>query len=546
MTVGGMASMTMVRVKEISTSISEKFSRKILKIGFIRRNRKGLVFCGLLWFVVMAFGYFYYGSTVSRLNDSFYQHGVVAAGDLATKSGPFVLEKDVLALNVAIKEFENLKDLKVLAVLDHKNMILTHSDPGMINRAFEPFENQKEIKQVENVRITEETYPDKTKLVGFWKSITFANVEIGKAYLSFSAADLAQSIDRMKFVYSSVIVCATILLAFALFLLDRSAKAKAQKVIQNLQTMNRIGPYILQKKVAQGGMAELYLADYVRQDGFRRRVVVKKILPNLAENEDFIQMFTREARLAALLQHPNIVQIFDYGKIDNAYFIAMEYIDGRNLGEILSNVKHGLPIEVAVFILSEICKGLDYSHSRKDDTTKEPLNIVHRDISPQNMLISCQGEVKISDFGISKARSEPSLTQAGVIKGKLAYLSIEQALGEPVDARADIYALGLVFYETITGQRVYSFKSDVEAIRSIPKMEIEPLINVRPEISKELNRIVMKCLEKDKNMRYQRVAEVYADLSALRKDLSITFDSSDLSDFMTVNFQSDSTVALET
>lgn len=546
MTVGGIASMTMVRVKEISTSISEKFSRKILKIGFIRRNRKGLVFCGLLWIVVMAFGYFYYGSTVSRLNDSFYQHGVVAAGDLATKSGPFVLEKDELALNVAIKEFENLKDLKVLAVLDHKNMILTHSDPGMINRAFEPFENQKEIKQVENVRITEETYPDKTKLVGFWKSITFANVEIGKAYLSFSAADLAQSIDRLKFVYSSVMVCATILLAFALFLLDRSAKAKAQKVLENLQTMNRIGPYILQKKVAQGGMAELYLADYVRQDGFRRRVVVKKILPNLAENEDFIQMFTREARLAALLQHPNIVQIFDYGKIDNAYFIAMEYIDGRNLGEILSNVKHGLPIEVAVFILSEICKGLDYSHSRKDDTTKEPLNIVHRDISPQNMLISCQGEVKISDFGISKARSEPSLTQAGVIKGKLAYLSIEQALGEPVDARADIYALGLVFYETITGQRVYSFKSDVEAIRSIPKMEIEPLINVRPEISKELNRIVMKCLEKDKNMRYQRVAEVYADLSALRKDLSITFDSSDLADFMTVNFQSDCTVALET
>jgi len=546
MTVGGIASMTMVRVKEISTSISEKFSRKIFKIGFIRRNRRGVVFCTLLWLVAMAFGYFYYGSTISRLNDSFYQHGVVAAENLATKSGPFVLEKDILALNVAIKEFESLKDLKELAVLDHRNMILAHSDPGMINREFEPFKNQKEIKQLENVSITEKISLDKTKFIGFWRSITFANVEIGKAYLDFSETDLAQSIDRVKLVCYSGMIATTILLAFVLFLLDRSAKNKAQKVRQDLETMKRIGPYILQRKVAQGGMAELYLADYVRQDGFRRRVAVKKILPSLAENEDFIQMFTREARLAALLQHPNIVQIVDYGKIDNAYFIAMEFIDGMNLGEILSTQKQGLPVELAVFIFSEICKGLDYSHSRKDDTTKEPLNIVHRDISPQNMLISCQGEVKISDFGISKARSEPSLTQAGVIKGKLAYLSIEQALGEPVDGRADIYALGLVFYETITGERVYKFKSDVEAIRSIPKMEIQPLINVRPEISEELNRIVMKCLEKDKNLRYQSVAEIYADLSALRKGLAITFDSSDLADFMMINSQSDCTVAMET
>ncbi len=541
---GGIASMTMVRMKEISTSISEKLSRKMSKIGFIQRNRKGIVFFGLLWLVAMGSGYFYYDLKVSGLNESFYRNGVVSANDLAAKSGPFVLEKDILALNVAVKEFEDLKDLKELVVLDHRNMILTHSEPGMINRVFEHHEDQKEIKKTADVRITEEISPDNTTSVGFWKSITFSNVEIGKVYLAFASTGLFQSLDRARVIYFSGIIGATILLIIALFLLDRSARSKTQKIRRNLETMTQIGPYLLRKKVAQGGMAELYLADYVRQDGFRRRVAIKKILPNLAENEDFIQMFTREARLAALLQHPNIVQIFDYGNIDNAYFIAMEYIEGKNLGEILSNQKHGLPFELAIFVLSEICKGLDYSHSRKDDTTKEPLNIVHRDISPQNMLISYQGEVKISDFGISKARSEPSLTQAGVIKGKLAYLAIEQALGEPVDARADIYALGLVFYETITGERVYKFGSDVEAIRSIPKMEIQPLIQVRPEIPEELNRIVMKCLEKDKDSRYQTAAEAYADLSILRKGLNRTFDASDLGTFMKMHFQSDRTVAM--
>jgi serine/threonine protein kinase len=243
-------------------------------------------------------------------------------------------------------------------------------------------------------------------------------------------------------------------------------------------------------------------------------------------------MFTREARVAALLQHPNVVQIFDYGNIENAYFIAMEFIDGKNLGEVLKILDRGLPPDIAVFIMSQICKGLDYSHSKKDDATGEPFKIVHRDISPQNLLISYQGEVKISDFGISKARSEPSLTQAGVVKGKLAYLSPEQALGEPIDHRADIYALGLVFYETLYGKRVYEFSNEVEAIRTIPSMEIVPLKNAIPDIPDELNRIVMTCLEKQKEMRYQSAAAVHTDLLSFKKQQNSAFGTSDLADFM--------------
>ena len=243
-------------------------------------------------------------------------------------------------------------------------------------------------------------------------------------------------------------------------------------------------------------------------------------------------MFTREARLAALLQHPNIVQIFDYGKIDNVYFIAMEYIDGKNLGEILAAMKIGLPMDQAVYILGEICKGLDYSHTRIDDESGTPLDIIHRDISPQNMLISRKGEVKISDFGISKAKSEPNLTQAGIIKGKLAYMSPEQALGQSLDARADIFALGLLFHEMLTGRRVFRFENEIEAIREIPQRDIEPLTSIIKQIPAALNRIVMKCLAKDREARYQSTAEVYADLMVFRKKAQISYDANDLSIFM--------------
>jgi serine/threonine protein kinase len=316
------------------------------------------------------------------------------------------------------------------------------------------------------------------------------------------------------------------------------------KIKQEIENMERIGPYVIHQKVAQGGMAELFLADYVREDGFRRKVAIKRILPHLAGNSEFIKMFTREARLAALLQHPNVVQIFDYGNIENAYFIAMEYIHGKNLKEILTALGKGLPIEHSVFIISKICKGLDYSHSRRDDASGQPLKIIHRDISPQNMLISYEGEVKISDFGISKATSEPSLTMAGVIKGKLAYLSPEQSLGEPIDQRTDIYALGLVLYETISGKKVYAFDTDVEAIRAIPTLQIEPLMHAREGIPAELNDIVMKCLAKKKEERYQSASALYDDLAKFRKNMKFTFDTSDLAKFMNEHFdRNDKTAA---
>jgi serine/threonine protein kinase len=250
-------------------------------------------------------------------------------------------------------------------------------------------------------------------------------------------------------------------------------------------------------------------------------------------------MFIREARLAALLQHPNIVQLFDFGKIQNTYFIAMEFIDGKTLGQVMARLQKGLPVDLVVFLIMNLCLGLDYSHKRRDDETGTPLGLVHRDVSPQNIMVSYQGEVKISDFGISKANTEPSLTQAGVIKGKLAYLSPEQAVGEIVDHQADIYALGLVFYEILTATRIYRFDSDIEAINTIPKMEISPVHKVREDIPASLSAIVMKCLAKDKTQRYQDAKEIHDDLFELKTTLNLSFDASDLSTFLKTTFNHD-------
>ncbi|MGD8881614.1 MAG: serine/threonine-protein kinase [Desulfobacterales bacterium] len=539
MLVSEIAATTVVKMKEISTSTFTKVARgikRVSKINFIERNRRQFAICLAIWLLINFGGYLFYHYAFENRNDVFFQQGLSAIQNLESNSGPFVLEKDILSLNVAIKELHDIDDLKFAAITDHKNNIMAHTNAEMMNRKFEPLQNEKRIAAPDGVKITSGISPDKTAVVVFLKNIIFSDVEIGKVCVALSTTNLNSDLNRLRFFYLSGVVLTIISLVGSLFLLDRRARTKALKLKEKFETMDRIGPYLLHKKVARGGMAELFLADYVRRDGFKRKVAIKRILPHLAGNQDFIKMFTREARLAALLQHPNIVQIFDYGKIENAYFIAMEYIDGKNLGEILKALEQGLPVDKAVFIISRICKGLDYSHTKRDETTGEPFHIVHRDISPQNLLISYQGEVKISDFGISKARSEPSLTQAGVVKGKMAYLSPEQALGEPVDHRADIYALGLVFYETLTGKRVYTFSSDVEALRTIPKMDIEPVSNSVPEVHEDLNRIVMKCLEKQKELRYQSASALYDDLAALKKDHRITFDAADLADFMKTNF----------
>ena len=537
MTVRETASTTMLWVKEFSTNIFLKFGRGLFNINVVQRNRKRINLCLLIWVIGSLAGYGMLHRTVTSLKHDFYQGGLERTRNLVAQIGPSLLENDVLSLNMAIGEIESSAGLIFAAIVDHQHKIVAHTDSRLVNRTLPPLEQQSYQGIIEGVSVEEGLSVKNEKIVRFSSDVIYSGVKIGKVYLALSAADLYDSLSRYRTVFVFAVVFGLVLLSAALVTMDRLSVARALKAQKAFEGMTRMGPYLLEKKVAHGGMAELFVAGYERQDGFRRTVAVKRVLPHLAANSDFVNMFIREARLAALLQHPNVVQVIDFGKIQNVYFIAMEYVRGKNLGEIMANLKEGMTVDQAVFIASQVAMGLEYSHSKKDDKSGEALNIVHRDISPQNILISFQGEVKISDFGISKTSSEPSLTHSGVIKGKLAYLSPEQALGQPVDHQADLYALGIVFYEILSGKRLYRFTSDIEAIRAIPEREIPPIKECRQDIPDELNRIVMKCLEKDKRFRYQNAGELLQDLTALRQSLSKRYDRVNFSDFMRKHFQ---------
>lgn len=517
--------------KELSTNIFIKARNWLFEIEFLQRNRKRIALCLLIWLLSSITAYLIFRGAVGRLKNDYYQRGMSATRNLAASTGAFLLEKDVLALNVTIGDVANSADLIFAAIIDHQNKILAHTDSDLLNKPFSPLKDLKYIDAFEKVTVEEGVLFNK-KISSFSSEITYAGTKVGKAYLVLSASELYNFMNKYKNFFIFWIFFSLFFLTAILLTLDHASVARALKRQKELEGITRLGPYILQKKLASGGMAELFIADYVREDNFRKTLAVKKVLPHLAEKPEFTKMFIREARLAALLQHPNIVQVVDFGKIHNIYFIAMEYIHGKNLSEIMAKLRKGLTMDQAIFIVSKVCLGLEYSHSKKDDKSGKPLDIVHRDISPQNILISFAGEIKISDFGISKSKSEPSLTQPGVIKGKYSYLSPEEALGKPIDRQTDIFALGIVFYEILSGTRLYKFDNPADSLRSIPEKTVVPIRELRPDIPEELNKIVMKCLEKDKKLRYQSAHEIYEDLMSLRKSLKITYDDSNLSEFM--------------
>ncbi|MCP4694512.1 MAG: serine/threonine protein kinase, partial [Desulfobacterales bacterium] len=229
------------------------------------------------------------------------------------------------------------------------------------------------------------------------------------------------------------------------------------------------GKYELLKKIATGGMAELYLARITGFEGFEKRIVIKKILPHLSTEEDLINAFIEEAKLAAFLHHQNIVQVYDFGCMDGEYFIAMEHLVGKDLRDIGRKAKEKnlpLSLENALFITSRICMGLEYARNLKD-FNGAPLNIIHRDISPQNILITREGEVKIVDFGIAKAVGRLNTTRVGKIKGKISYMSPEQAQGKAVDHRSDLFSTGILLYEMVTRRRMFPGREAMQILSKV-------------------------------------------------------------------------------
>jgi serine/threonine protein kinase len=264
------------------------------------------------------------------------------------------------------------------------------------------------------------------------------------------------------------------------------------------------GKYQLLKKLATGGMAEVWLARQTGIEGFQRLLVVKRILPHLADDPEFVQMFLNEAKIAARFSHPNIAQIFDLGEMNGTYFIAMEFVHGEDLGRVMRKAWSSgqwIARPLSIRIVAGACEGLHYAHIKQDDTGR-PLKVVHRDISPQNILISFDGSVKLVDFGIAKAADQASLTKSGAIKGKFAYMSPEQAAGKPLDHRSDLFSVGLVLYELLTGVRPLKRDSELATLQAALECNIEPPSKVA-DVPEDLDPVVMKALAKSADDRYR-------------------------------------------
>ncbi len=300
----------------------------------------------------------------------------------------------------------------------------------------------------------------------------------------------------------------------------------------------QFGKYILLDRIAVGGMAELYRAKITGAKGFEKLIAIKKILSHLTAEDTLISAFIDEAKLAAFLQHQNIVQIYDFGSMEDAYFIAMEYLLGKDLRFVTKKSKqigHPLSLENALYITARICDGLYYAHNLMD-FHEQPLSIIHRDIGPHNIFITYDGQVKVIDFGIAKAASQSTATKEGLIKGKVAYMSPEQARGKAIDHLSDIYSIGILLYELVTNKRMF-MGDTLKIYAKACKAEFEPAQSLNKNLPADLYAILDKALAKDLQQRYQSADEMASDLDKCISGLSHRPSAKSLSVYMKELFE---------
>lgn len=312
------------------------------------------------------------------------------------------------------------------------------------------------------------------------------------------------------------------------------AGAVPSGVAAHPDVLEEYGNYYLLEKIAVGGMAELFKAQQRGVQGFQKIVAIKRILPHFSDNEDFVTMFIDEAKLAAQLTHPNIVQIFDLGKAGSSYYIAMEYVNGRDLRTLLKKVREyrlPFPEQVAAFVTMKVASALDYAHRKRGFDDRE-LKLVHRDISPQNILLSTEGAVKLVDFGIAKAASKASHTVAGALKGKLLYMSPEQATGQPLDNRSDLYSLGLVLFELLTGERCFQADSELGVLEKVRLGRISDLHTLNPGVSRDMVAIVNRALQKGVDHRYPSARFMERDLRDFLQRQGAPITEHDVAEYM--------------
>ena len=302
------------------------------------------------------------------------------------------------------------------------------------------------------------------------------------------------------------------------------------------ETLRKVGRYELVRKIATGGMAELFLAKFSGPGGFEKRCALKQILPQFVEDEEFKRMFQNEARVAAMFDHPNLVQIFELDEDPETkrFYIAMELINGMDLRQLQNLAREQgqqIPPELAAWITAQTLDGLAYAHDFKDSEGNR-LNLVHRDISPQNILVSYEGAIKVVDFGIVKASSNEGKTQTGMLKGKIAYMSPEQALGEKLDARSDLFAVGICLYELIAGVKPFRGANEIMTLRAILEQDAPPITNFVPDCPRGIERVLYRSLAKNRDERYQDAREFQIDLTSVLRQTPMPLDRHVFSEFL--------------
>ena len=299
--------------------------------------------------------------------------------------------------------------------------------------------------------------------------------------------------------------------------------------------LEKFGKYTLLEKLAAGGMAEIFLAYASGVGGIRKFLAIKRILPQFSDNPNYKDMFTSEAKIAVNLSHNNVVSIYEFGIESKQLFLVMDYVSGRNLRQVLNKIKKKsvrLSLDQIVYIVKEVAAGLDHAHRCIDGSTGQALHIIHRDMSPQNIMISFEGEVKIVDFGIAKIGTQSESTPDGTLKGKFGYMSPEQAYGKEVDTKTDLFSLGIILWELLANERLFLANNEINTIQRIRACQVPNLRKINPNLPADIERAVNKLLAKDKNLRYQSADNLHRDLNRFLNKRFPDFSPQDFSQFM--------------
>jgi len=524
-------------IKDTTSAVRRKLSGmkdKLLHLHFFRSASLIIERQKAACLIVLAFllpgiagSYYFMTASVNTVRQEIIDRGTLIAGQFSgveaanwlarsrSSRSDWQIEALFKLKAILMLSAENRHVVYALITDDKENIIRAHTSENLVGSIYQPVAGEEmTIEGSDIIMLKYAGAGDDKHLVDFASPVYYGKGErklrIGTFHFGLSYDDVDRAVKR-KNVLFPLVSSVLLLLGWGLIIArDRTALIKKSRIETD---SSRLGPYVLEKRIAAGGMGELFLAR--KEIGkFRMRVAVKRILSERANDKDYITSLLDEANLASQLKHPNIATLHDFGNIGGHYFIAMEYIDGENLLSIMNSYAGEFPVSHVVYIMEEVCKGLDYAHNKVDDFSNKPLNIVHRDISPQNILISLEGNVKIVDFGIARAAQRQSKqTTVGIVKGKLHYMSPEQASASgEMDRRSDIFSLGLICHELLSGQKVYDGDTLQEILRLACNAEIKPIAQIRKDVPEELNRIIMKALAPDRSQRYQTAKELHDDL----------------------------------